>query len=125
MSRFLLALTYTPHLEKIFSPQVYKLKHACTPDDITLPLNTIYFAFFQSKFDSAEALYNEICLRNSSNAAMVLADLQLPEAVNPVEHYFVGKEKTLNGKKGIYNVENDIFVPVDFLSFNDYKTIEL
>lgn len=124
MSRFLLALTYTPHSEKIFSPHVYKLKHACTPDDVTLPLNTVYFAFFESKLNSAEAVYTEIFYRNRENTTMVFSDLKLPNAGTP-EHYLVGKEEILNGKKGIYNAEHDIFIPIEFISFNDYNLIEL
>lgn len=97
MARFLVSLTYTPHLKNIYSLHLYKLKYASTPDDVTLPENTFFFAFWQSPCDSTEELKEKLSMNLFSfSNTEVMANFSIrKEYLEHAEHYFVGKEVTV------------------------------
>lgn len=126
MARFLVSLTYTPHLKNIYSLHLYKLKYASTPDDVTLPENTFFFAFWQSPCDSTEELKEKLSMNLFSfSNTEVMANFSIrKEYLEHAEHYFVGKEVTVNDCKGVYNEKISLFIPFDYLNCDNYKVID-
>lgn len=123
MARYLLAFVHSFQAETQLFPQVYKLKHACTPDKVTLPENTIHFLFLRADIDSTEKLQEAFL--GFRFGIMSSISCSVPYEIENDKHYFVGELKTVNGEEGIYNAETHTFIPSWSLINNNYEIIDL
>lgn len=123
MARYLVAFVHTFQAETQLFPQVYKLKHACTPDEVTLPKNTVHFLFLRADIDSTEELQEAFL--GFRVGIMAAISCSVPYEIENDKHYFVGKLKTVNGEEGIYNAEAHTFIPSSYLRINNYEVIDL
>lgn len=101
--RFLVCLVFNENSTPNVHPEVYPLKHAILPEDVTCPPKTICFTFEEGNSIN-EVVSNCVIFapNNQKTICPVFGDKKL---------YLIGKKVTINGETFIQNEEAHVRVP--------------
>ena len=122
--RYLLAFILNPANNVSIFPKVYSLKKACSPDEVTLPGKTIFFAFASAEVDTAEELQSAFLGITIGGIASISSSI--PYTVeNNGKFFFVGTQVRKNGITGVYNSDTKCFIPLYCLEGMNYEIIDL
>lgn len=123
--RYLLAFILNPANNVPILPEVSSLKEACSPDEVSIPTNTIYFFFATAEVDTAEELQSAFVGINIGGLLYSVSSSIPFEVENNGKHFFVGVETIKDGIKGVYNSDTHIFIPLHCLEGMNYEVVDL
>ena len=122
MARYLVVLTRNPQLAVQLFHQVFKLKYACTPDEVTVPGNTVLFFFANADVESAEEFQSAFLGFKIGRVDHM--DCNIPYSVEDDKLYVIGKRTCIDGQETIYNPNTNTLIPSMFLKYN-YEVIDM
>lgn len=122
MARYLVVLTRNPQLAVELFHQVFKLKYACTPDEVTVPGNTVLFFFANADVESAEEFQSAFLGFKIITVGHI--DCNIPYSIENNKIYIVGKRICINGQETIYTPNTNTHIPSMFLKYN-YEVIDM
>lgn len=122
-SRYLVTFVFDEKLDIMLFPKVFKLRSASSPDEVTVPENTIFFIFVNADVDTPEELQTAFLGLKIGLKASISCSIPY-KIENDGMHYFVGIPKTIKGVDGVLNTSTRIFTPLAFAGIN-YQIIDL
>lgn len=116
---FSLNKTYVTLQAKVFS-----LTNSAGPDDVTVPLNTIFFHFVQSEANSAKELEESYIAVSIGNKCQVNPSIKT--IIKKSKIYFIGKLEDFYGESYIVNHIIGTKIPIRFFDADmSYEVIDL
>ena len=125
MKRYLLTLVHNPKNESALFPQVFPLKDARSPDEVTVPMNTLCFCFVNANGNKAEELQESfLAIKFGQHGLTQISSSIHFEIENGGTLYFIGETKIIGGIECIVNPKLRTCVSTAFLG-NNYEVIDM
>ena len=124
MARFLIASIFQKDSPELpHSHQVFKVSEDCSPYDVVLPSNTLYFVFVTAHVESAKEVIESFVTIRLGDMFTTTSSLDLTYE-NEGKRYFIGKKVTLGDTECIFNECIQAIIPITCLGDN-YEIIDL
>lgn len=115
MARYLIAFVCCPQADLEYFPKVFSVSNNCSPYDVTVPDNTLFYTFVQANVKTANELAESFLAFNLGN--MLISHHTIPfEKENDGKRYFIGKLGNFLGNDGIFNPKTNTFILANTLS---------
>lgn len=121
MSRFLFAFVRntSPNAPLPYSQEIFKVSEECTANDVTVPMNTIYFTFVRANVKTAKELAESFVTIQLGNEMVTQSSIRMT-VENNGKRYFVGKVIPIDHElQAIYNERANSIIPFTCLVGND------
>lgn len=122
MARFLLTFVHTPLNEVPLFVKAFRLKSAHSPDEVSIPENTMIFAFVEADTNSPEELASSFVTLKLGNFSRMSSSVNFH--VENDKFYVVGKRVYINDIEVIYNEKLHAYIPVNLLDEN-YEVVDM
>lgn len=123
MNRFVIAVTRIDDLSQPFAFQAFKVSQDLDANDVTVPINTVFFMFARSKARTYEEFKNSLMTIQIGNHVSLDSSIGF-DYEDDGKRYWIGKEVSFEGTKFFFNKHTNVFVPVHLLGDN-YELIDM
>lgn len=118
MRRYLIAVLRNSDPNVPITQQAFKVSKECSPYDVTVPLNTVFFMFASADVKTAEELTNSFLAVRIGNRISLSNTIPVTYEDNS-KRYWIGKVYFHNGTECIYNENTQGLVPTSCIGKND------
>ena len=120
MSRFLFAFVRNTSQNAAipYSQEIFKVSEDCTANDVTVPLNTIFFTFVRADVKTAKELAESFITIQLGNEMVTQSSIRMT-VENNGKRYWIGKIMPMGDIQAIYNENTQNIIPFVCLAGND------
>ena len=121
MARFLICYIRNPNADNglPYSLTAFKVSDTCSADEVTVPLNTIFFMFANANVETEKELVESFVTLKLGEAMITSSNITMT-IENEGKRYWIGKVITIDdGLQAIHNERLKIVIPFTCLVGND------
>ena len=122
MARFLLTFLHTPSNEVPLFVKAFRIKNATSPDEVSVPENTLMFAFVKADVESPEELSSSFITFKPGTHAFMTSTVDI--SVENDKFFIIGEQVCIDGIDMIHNPKLHTYLPVQFLNDN-YEVVDM
>lgn len=119
MARFLIALVVKRNSDLPLAPEIFKVSENCSHNDVTVPLNTVFFMFAHANTENATELVESFVTLKLGNILSYTISAQMTIDDNG-KRYWVGTlVPHVDGSQAVLNKNIGALIPAFCLKEND------
>ena len=119
MARFLLAFVHNTNPNSLeYSQEIFQVSEQCTSNDVTVPMNTIFFSFITANVKNAKELAESFITIKIGNKMISTTSITITYENNG-KRYWIGKIISAGYIQYIYNEHANVIIPFTNLVGND------